>query len=328
MNKNFVLHDETLNTHGFRMLTSGANLDEFRKNPVMLLNHNDWSMPIGRWENIRTENGRIVADPVFDEQDPVGREVKRKVDGDFVRMASIGAWPPDEVSDAIELKLPGQQRPTVTRWTVREASIVTIGGNHNALAFYDRQSGQLIDISDNSNVIKLFDKSEIQIKSKMKVIAGILNLADTATETDVAAAVRLVLSDRDRLKTENSTLQGRIDELNEAEKAAKTAEAIALVDAAIKEGKLEAKAKESYLKLLDSDFDNAKATLEAIPKRQSIAMQIDAAQGQSATELSNLKKLTWDELDKAGKLVTLRDKYTDLYDEKFEARFGVKSKKN
>lgn len=38
----FVLHDETVNTYGFRMLTSGANLEEFRKNPVILLNHKDW----------------------------------------------------------------------------------------------------------------------------------------------------------------------------------------------------------------------------------------------------------------------------------------------
>ena len=35
MSKTFVLHDESVNTYGFRMLTSGANLDEFRKNPVM-----------------------------------------------------------------------------------------------------------------------------------------------------------------------------------------------------------------------------------------------------------------------------------------------------
>ena len=43
----FVLHDESVNTYGFRMLTSGANLEEFKKNPVMLLNHDDYSLPIG-----------------------------------------------------------------------------------------------------------------------------------------------------------------------------------------------------------------------------------------------------------------------------------------
>lgn len=133
--KTFVLHDESVNTYGFRMLTSGANLDEFIKNPVMLLNHNDWGLPIGRWENVRIEDGRILADAVFDENDPKAVEVMQKVENDFIRMASIGAWPPEEVSDAEDLKFPGQTGHTVTKWTVREASIVTIGANHNALAF-------------------------------------------------------------------------------------------------------------------------------------------------------------------------------------------------
>ncbi len=75
----FTLHDESVNTYGFRMLTSGCNLEEFKKNPVMLLNHDDWSMPIGRWENIRIEGGRILADAVFDEDDPRAAEVMRKL---------------------------------------------------------------------------------------------------------------------------------------------------------------------------------------------------------------------------------------------------------
>ena len=62
----FVLHDETVNTYGIRMLTSGANLEEFRKNPVILLNHKDWELPIGRWENIRIEGTQILADALFD----------------------------------------------------------------------------------------------------------------------------------------------------------------------------------------------------------------------------------------------------------------------
>ena len=69
MPKTFVPHDETVNTYGFRMLTSGCDLTEFRKNPVMLLNHNDWSLPIGRWENIRIEGTQILADPVFNLSD-------------------------------------------------------------------------------------------------------------------------------------------------------------------------------------------------------------------------------------------------------------------
>lgn len=147
-NKTFILHDETINSQGFRMLTAGANLTEFRKNPVMLLMHNDLNMPIGRWENIRIEGTKILADPVFDEKDPKALEVMGKVNRGFIRMASIGAWPPEETSEAPELKLSGQLLPTVTKWTVREASIVTIGANHNAIVFYDRQTGKQIDLHD------------------------------------------------------------------------------------------------------------------------------------------------------------------------------------
>jgi len=318
MKKSFVLHDETINTYGFRMLTSGADLTEFRKNPVMLLNHNDWSLPIGRWENIRIEGGKILGDPVFDMKDERGAEVSGKVDRDFVRMASIGAWPPEEVSDDALLKLPCQTLPTVTKWKVREASIVTIGGNHNALAFYD-SDGKTIDLTDASTVIKLVDTNNFQNMPFKKI----LQLADNASQEEQIAAIRMVISDRDRLKTENVTLSGRIDELNTSAKAKQRAEAVALVDAAIKEGRVNASAKDSYIKLFDTDFDAAKSTIEAIPARQSITGLIETgAGGSSVIELADLQKKDWNTLDKEGKLVLLKDKYVDLYKEKFKARFG------
>lgn len=330
MAKTFVLHDETVNTYGFRMLTSGADLIEFRKNPVMLLNHNDWSLPIGRWENIRVEGGRILADAVFDlldKREQGGEAISSKVDRDFLRMASVGAWAPEEVSDDPLYMMPGQTRPTVTRWKVREASIVTIGSNHNALAFYDKE-GELVDLSDLSAVIKLIDTAPkfITKNKKMDKLNAILKLADTATDAEREAAVGVILADRDRLKLENSTLTSRIDELNTAEKTKRSAEAIALIDAAVKDGRLDAKGKDTFIKLFDADFENAKATLEAIPQRGSVTRQIEAGKEGGNVELADFEKKSWDELDKAGKLVTLKDKFPDLYAQKFETRFGCKPK--
>jgi hypothetical protein len=315
--KTFVLHDESVNTYGFRMLTSGADLTEFRKNPVMLLNHDDWRLPIGRWENIRVEDGKILADHVFDLNDERGEEVAYKVDNDFIRMASIGAWPPLEVSDDPALKLPGQTYPTITKWVVREASIVTIGANHNALAFYDTE-GNKIDLTDAGAVIKLVDTNTF----KNMPFKKLLQLADTATPEEVTAAMRTIIFDRDRLKTENVTLSSRIDELNNAAKAKQKAEAVSLVDAAIKDGRLNASAKESYIKLFDTDFESAKATLEAIPGRKSVTSQIESGLGTSGAELADLQKKDWNTLDKEGKLVVLKDKYPDLYKEKFKVRYG------
>jgi len=328
MAKSFVLHDESVNTYGFRMLTSGANLSEFRRNPVMLYNHDDWSYPIGRWENIRIEDGKIMADPVFDLKDDRGRLVSGKVEDNFIRMASIGAWPPEELSDDYSLKYPGQTGPTVTKWKVREASIVTIGANHNAICFYD-SDGKKMDLTDSKQLISLLDtsagtKTNHKNEKSMKSLLLFLGLADNASETDALNALRGIISDRDRLKTENVTLTSRIDKLIADEKNKRKTEAVAFVDAAVKDGRIDAKAKESYLKLFDADFDSTKSALESIQRRQSVVQRIDAAGGQASTELGDLQKMSWDELDKAEKLTFLKDKFPDVYDEKFEARFGCK----
>lgn len=316
--KTFILHDESVNTYGFRMLTSGVNLDEFRKNPVMLLNHNDYSLPIGRWENIRIVGGKILADAVFDEKDERAAEVMRKVDNDFIRMASIGAWPPEEKSDAYSLMLPGQRYPTVTKWTVREASIVTIGANHNALAFYDKSTQEVIDLTVAGAIVRLMDNSPKILN--MSLLTQKLNLHDTANESEIVSAVQNLMDDNARLKSENKTLTDTIDKANADRDAANKAEAVRLVDAAILTGKLDAKAKDATLAMFDKDFDNAKAMLEAIPERQSIARQINST---GATNLADLKGKSWDELDKANKLTELKDKAPEIYAEKFKERFGV-----
>ena len=57
-NKNkttFVLTDESVNSYGYRVLTSGIKMEQFLKNPVMLYSHDNNRMPIGTWENVRPE---------------------------------------------------------------------------------------------------------------------------------------------------------------------------------------------------------------------------------------------------------------------------------
>lgn len=321
----FVLHDETVNTYGFRMLTSGANLEEFRKNPVILLNHKDWELPIGRWENIRIEGTQILADALFDEKDDVAVKIAGKVEGGFLRMASMGAWPPEEVSDAEELKLPGQTLPTVTRWTAREASIVTIGANHNALVLFDRQTGKPLDLTDASTVIRLMDRlNHTKNDSNMdNTLKEILKLQDSAQDAEVIGAVKQLIENHDRLIRENQELKEAAARAETERREARHAEAVRLVDAAIADGRIHAAGKEAYLKLFDADFENTRATLDAIPRRQSVTGRIREGERQLATELFDLAGKSWDELDKAGRLVELKDKAPELYREKFKAEFGT-----
>lgn len=324
--KTFVLHDESVNTYGFRMLTSGANLTEFIKNPVLFLNHADWELPIGRWENIRKEGGKILADAVFDEGDPRAMEVFRKVENDFIRMASIGAWPPEQTSDAYDLMLPGQTLPTVTKWTVREGSIVTIGANHNALVFFDsnyRNEYKIINLSGENDLVRLMDSNKpFNNNKKMSVLTGVLNLQDSANEAEIVTAVQGIIKNHDRLKNENETLTAAIDKMNKEKKESQKQEAITLTDAAIKDGRYDAKGRDNLLNLFDKDFEGTKSMLAAIPQRASVTGQINSGKSSGVT-LGDWKDKSWDELDKAGKLVELKDTAPDVYKTKFKERFGI-----
>ena len=257
------------------MLTAGANLDEFRRNPVMLLNHNDWELPIGRWENIRIEGTQILADAVFDETDARAKEVAGKVERDFLRMASISAWV-DEASEDPVYRMPGQTGPTIVRWTAREASICPIGANHNALALYDRATGTRVDLNDRAQVIRLFAESPDTAISNdtYMTLKELLKLNDAAGEAAVTEAVEVIIRNRDELQTEtvrlrdeNKQLTERLESINKAKKEAEQAEAVRLVDGAIREARINADGREAWLKDFEMDFAQASVRLASIPKR-------------------------------------------------------------
>lgn len=192
---------------------------------------------------------------------------------------------------------------------------MTIGANHNALVFYDRENNRPIDLNDRGNLVRLMDRNDKQSNTpkNMSALTGLLNLSDSANEAEIASAVRTVIGDRDRLKAENATLTSAIDQLNQEKAASRKAEAVALVDAAIKDGRLDARGRDGVLALFDKDFDGAKGMLESIPRRSSVTGQIHRAADMA---MADLEGKSWDELDKAGKLLELKDSCPDVYAKK------------
>ncbi|MBR8784270.1 hypothetical protein IX308_000439 [Porphyromonas levii] len=305
--KTFILHDESVNTYGFRMLTSGADLEEFKKNPVMFYNHESWNMPIGRWENIRIEGTKILADAVFDLEDEKAAKIAQKVEDDFIRACSVGAWIKESSSDA-SLLIEGQTGATVLRWVVREASICNIPANHNALALYDAD-GKRVEEADIATILELTDNKGVnhnKQQSNMKTeLTNILRLPGDVREQAIVQAVQ--------------SLKDELSGYKQREAEAQKAEAVSLTDAAIREGRLDASAREATLKLFGADHENAKAMLSALPKPVSVTTQIENV---NKSEGSELVKMSWDDLDKADKLVGLKDADPELYAEKFRERFG------
>ena len=81
MTYTFIISDESVNADGFVIQTKGIRTERFKKDPVMLYMHAREKGVIGRWDNIRTEGSQLIADAVFDENNPLGKEVKERVDG-------------------------------------------------------------------------------------------------------------------------------------------------------------------------------------------------------------------------------------------------------
>ncbi len=134
----FKVSDESVNDAGFRILTEGIDFTSFIKNPVMLWRHERYDsrlLPIGRWENLKIENGALTAEAVLDEFDPFAKQIKSKVDQGFINACSIGIQVL-EVSMDPELMLPGQTRGTVTKCVLLEISLVDIPGNKNSVRLY------------------------------------------------------------------------------------------------------------------------------------------------------------------------------------------------
>lgn len=318
----FIFSDESVNTYGFRVLMGGGDIEQFKRNPVMYLNHNDWALPIGRWENTRAENGVLKGDPVFDLEDDEAKKVAGKVDRGFLKMASIGIRVVERSEDTT-LMLPGQKYPTVTKWQLREVSIVGIGANHNAIRLYDENDKLLSD----DDIFKLFDNPRaenlppVQTKTSMKKETfQILSLADNTNDEQLHDAIKNMVEENTRLKADNKTLSDKMRKIDDDAKAKRKADAVALTDKAIKDGYYDAKMRETILGLFDKDFDGTKQMIEGLPKRTTLKDAL--GEGGDKSELEKLMAQSWDELDKGGKLAQLKDKYPESYKEKFAEKFS------
>lgn len=128
----FVVADEEVNRKGWRLLLSGLDLVNFEKNPVALVQHDTWSVPIGRWENLRVDGGRLLGSLVFDRRDEEAMRLFWKYKDGYMNAVSIHVRPIEESEDQA-LLLPGQTYPTITKSELLEISVVTLPGNANAV---------------------------------------------------------------------------------------------------------------------------------------------------------------------------------------------------
>lgn len=174
MAKSFILSEESINDRGYRIITNGINLARFKKNPVMLWMHrrdDGWDLtqvlPIGIWENIRKEDGKLLADPKFDENDKFSMLIKSKVENDLIRGCSAGINPVEFSSDPKDLEK-GQTRATITKCEIYEASIVDMPSNKNTVRLFSSadETKEIPLIKNNTDMADLKkDEKQLTFKS-------------------------------------------------------------------------------------------------------------------------------------------------------------------
>lgn len=253
----FILSDgQSTNTKGYKVAIAGIRMERFVLNPVMLSEH-DPKLVIGRWEKWEKANNQLSAEPVFDMDDPVGKEVARKVDKNFLRCASIGIVP-------LKLEFIDDEF-VMTESELVEASIVSIPADSGAVRLYNEKMEELtfdevkINFNFNSNYQKSIQMAETNVFKLSQKTIETLNLTGEITPKDVELAVAEKDKEIATLKAEKKTMEQnqQTDYLNNAVKAGKITEAEKL----------------SYAKLCEKGcFDEVKAIVESKPETASATL--------------------------------------------------------
>jgi len=294
--KTFVLSSSRVNSYGFRLLTSGAELERFKANPVMLYNHkrgvDSARLPIGKWMNIRIEGDQLLADADFDMTDEFAVRISKKVENGVLRAASVG-FDPIEVSAEPSDMLAGQTLPTVTKWSPFEASIVDLPSNEDALALMhegelivldkDFDFSQLSFLSKNSNPTI---KNQLKMKEYPKELLTLLGLGADATDIQVMAAVQALnkkATDAEAAKTTAET--ALTDALSKDVVADIEAQAIVL--------KMDAAQKTDLLALAKTNPTLAKSTLAMIAPRETLQTLSKAAAGKAGNPEGDKGRDAW-----------------------------------
>ncbi len=321
MAKEGIITTSGLNCYGGRVLTSGGNLTQFEKNPVLLYMHrrgfDGKTMPIGRIENLRIDGDKLIGTPVFDEKDEFARQIGQKWEDGFLRMFSAGIEIIETSAEA-SLMLPGQTRPTITKWKLEEVSIVDIGGNDEALRL--SYQGKILNLfaGEDSDVLPILsDKEHTEgpesgftninqnnNNSMNKEILQLLGLSETASEHEAVNALRLLKEKADKAES----LQ--LASIN------------ALVDGAVAERRITADKKEHFVTLgKTSGIEALRTTLELMqPQRKPtevIRQTTDQPAGGEHKTYSKLSEVP------ASEVASLKESNPTEYARLYRAEYGI-----
>jgi hypothetical protein len=207
-----------------------------------------------------------MADPVFDVDDTESKHYEGKVERGFLKGCSMGI----QILNAEIVDLPGKGLvPVVTDWELMEVSVTPVPSNGNSVHLYSEKGELLSSHTEVQLSIDKFIKKTEQMekilisKDAAKILK--LNSHELTDGTELSAAIMELSAKKEKAETDISTiLKGR---------------ATALVDNAIKEGRLSADKKDSFVKLAETDFTQAEDLISSMPAKQTLTGKVKEMNG-------------------------------------------------
>ena len=307
MSKRVRISNDSLNSYGSRVLTSGMSVEQYSRNPVLLYMHQRGSV-IGYVKDIRVEDGEVTGEPVFDEATDLSKRCKKQFEFGSLRMVSAGI---DilELSDQPEHLLQGQTRQTVTKSKLYEVSLVDVGSNDDAIVLM--KDGRQITLGkDGDCPLPSINNQKTEEEMELKILALQLGLPETATETEVTQA----LNELKAAKAENDSLKAENGKLT-------LARITGLVEKAVLEKRLGEDKKAQFIELGKKvGSDELKNVLDAMQPQVKISTVLSYQGGKQQAQPSTYAKLSDVPSDA---LLEMREQNPEEYKRLYKAEYGM-----
>ena len=306
--KRVRITNDSLNSYGTRVLTSGMNVEQYQRNPVLLYMHERGNV-IGYVKDLQVENGEVTGELMFDEASELSTRCKKQYEFGSLKMVSAGL---DilETSEEPELLVQGQTCPTITKSKLFEVSLVDIGANDDAIVL--QKDGKRITLGKDSEcpLPTLNNNKQKPKQMEQKQIALQLGLPETATEAEISAK----LGELKAAKEENEKLQ--------KEKATLTLAGITTaVEKAVGEKRISAEKKDEFI-ALGKEIGQEK--LESIFAAMSPQVKLSAVIGHHGGAAGG-EDVTYKKLSEvpADKLLQLRKDQPEEYKRLYKAEYNM-----
>ncbi len=310
MGKRVRVSNESVNCYGFRVLTAGIDVEQYKRNPVLLYMHERGNV-VGYVNDLKVENDEITGELMFDCASEQSERCQKQFEFGSLRMVSAGLEI-IETSEDPAMLVPGQTRPTITKSRLFEVSVADVGANDDAIVL--EKDGKRIMLSkDGTCGLPLITHNNNQSNKDMeqKVIALQLGLPETATENEINEK----LAQLKAAQQENETLKAETQQLTEAR-------IVQLVDTAIAEKRLETQHKEQFVELGKKiGAEELEKTLQAMKPQVKLSSMLghhgSAPVSDSEKTYTKLSEVPADELAK------LRAENVEEYKRLYKAEYGI-----